>query len=145
MPDLSVGSPFCSSSSPVQAALEKLLFSQPLLTGDYHYSGKPLTWPLTWPLTPDLNDHGWFFFVQTSVDLGYLYPSHRDSVGGTAWYVSLEQTVAVALKLILPELQGITWFTAQAWVTWLWGRSHDLLVFAFIVSPSRRPSLCLCR
>lgn len=46
-----VGSPSCPLSSPAQATLEKLLFSQPLSTGDYHYSGKPLT--LTFNLIKD--------------------------------------------------------------------------------------------
>lgn len=47
-----IGSPSYPPSSPAQATLEKLLFSQPLPTGDYHYSGKPLT--LTSELTFNL-------------------------------------------------------------------------------------------
>lgn len=46
---LAACSPSCPFSSLVQATLEKLLFSLPLPTGDYHYSGKPLTFDLTSP------------------------------------------------------------------------------------------------
>lgn len=45
----SLSSPPSPSLSPVQATLEMLLFSQPSPTGDYHYSGKPLTFDLTLP------------------------------------------------------------------------------------------------
>lgn len=79
--------PSCPPSSPVQATLEKLLFSQPSLTGDYHYSGKPLTLTSTF----NLNPHGWFAML--TLDVLHLAATSLTELElqGTAWYASLEQ------------------------------------------------------
>ena len=81
----SLSSPPSPSLSPVQATLEMLLFSQPSPTGDYHYSGKPLTFDLTLTIALHSQTHTWCFELLFEVNSKSNGDRNRDRKRERDW------------------------------------------------------------